>query len=838
MRETHSGNASVKKLSTPLRYLPAALVSGFLLALLLFSPGASDWAKPWFYGMFSKAKGAPPVSHSVVIVSADPENGVFDRGSIGVLAKAILQLRPKVLAVNLPSRLPSDSDMIQRLPPEGNVVLAHGFRSFQPWTFSETATQAYPNMVSRSLYPQLDLPGNGLELPMGIGMEISDSLLKWPSPSTGFSWPIGKKNVYAIPAFARLGRGVVANLGVEAARRSLGIPIERVRYLDGVGVLFNAEHILPVDGQGQMFLRLHARKDIPRITTASLLAGTVSPDEVEGKIVFLDAVDPESPGIPTVSGPRSTTEILAEAALGFSENSLVTLPSWAGSLSVTLGIVLAGLIIAALVLECSTATAWILAFLLASLYPFIAFVVFMKSSTWLPPGLPMLMVLAGCLPFSAMRLLFPVVPATRPYSRKILPVAAFDPVLVSGGQTGNRQGILGSGPTVTPLRGIPITTSPSPKPIEPAPVQVARPGVLPPKEQVSLPVSAATPVTPVPSFSDPRDPPILRDPGLGPIPSTSPRPAHEAPRHAHPASTAPASLAPQNIDPGGSGQDDIERDAKGGLIRLGKYRIVRKMGSGSAGDVFEGFDTKMGRQVAIKTITKNANSLFDRAAERFVIEAKSAGSLNHPCINTVYDFGSIRNTAFIVLEYLDGLNLSQWMKNHPIPPHPITVAPWIEQLCSAMDYAHSHKVIHRDLKPANLMIVNNGATIKLLDFGIAKMEDVGLTQTGMTVGTPSHMSPEQLNGVKVTAQSDQYALAVVIYQLLTYKLPYVGSKIPELCNRIITNDLVPITEINPSLGQPFWEALRKAMAKNPENRYANCTEMYLALKAVFPENSV
>jgi serine/threonine-protein kinase len=284
---------------------------------------------------------------------------------------------------------------------------------------------------------------------------------------------------------------------------------------------------------------------------------------------------------------------------------------------------------------------------------------------------------------------------------------------------------------------------------------------------------------------------------------------------------------------GSSIADEIERDAKGGLVRVGKYRIVRKMGFGSGGDVFEGFDTHMGRKVAIKTITKEASANFDRAAERFVVEAKAAGSLNHPCINTIYDFGSIRDVSYMVLEYLDGLTLSQWMRQSPVPP-PRQVAHWVQQICSALDYAHSQKVIHRDLKPANLMVVHQGATIKLLDFGIAKLEDVGLTQTGMTVGTPSYMSPEQLTGSKVTAASDQYGLAVVLYQLFTYKLPYQGTKIPELCNRILKNELIPITEANPNLGAAFWEALRKALSKTPEDRYPNCMALCQALEAAYP----
>ncbi|HLP43636.1 MAG TPA: serine/threonine-protein kinase, partial [Fibrobacteria bacterium] len=250
-------------------------------------------------------------------------------------------------------------------------------------------------------------------------------------------------------------------------------------------------------------------------------------------------------------------------------------------------------------------------------------------------------------------------------------------------------------------------------------------------------------------------------------------------------------------------------------------------------DVFEGFDTHMGRKVAIKTITKDAAAHFDHAAERFVVEAKAAGSLNHPCINTIHDFGTIRDISYMVLEHLDGVTLSQWMRQNPIPS-PREAAHWIQQICSALDYAHSHKVIHRDIKPANLMVVHGGATIKLLDFGIAKLEDVGLTRTGTTVGTPSYMSPEQLMGTKVTPASDQYSLAVVLYQLFTYKLPYQGTRIPELCNRILKNELIPITEVNPSLGVAFWEALRKAFSKVPEERHPSCMALCQALEAASP----
>jgi serine/threonine-protein kinase len=326
-------------------------------------------------------------------------------------------------------------------------------------------------------------------------------------------------------------------------------------------------------------------------------------------------------------------------------------------------------------------------------------------------------------------------------------------------------------------------------------------------------------------------------PAAGSAPGPRARPSAPRERQGAPAA-APVSAAPRPAPAASpsppASEDGIERDAKGGLVRIGRYRIVRKMGFGSAGDVFEGFDPQMGRRVAIKTITRQASMRFDRASERFVVEARAAGSLNHPCINTIYDFGAIRDVSYMVLEYLDGVTLSQWMRGRKQPPRPREVAHWMRQMASALDYAHGHKIIHRDLKPANLMVVDGGSTLKLLDFGIAKMDDVGLTQTGMTVGTPSYMSPEQLAGAKVGPASDQYGFAVVLYQLLAFRLPYIGTKIPELCNRILKNDLVPLGETDPALGGGFWEALRKGLSRSPEDRYPDCQALVAALEAAMP----
>ncbi len=290
-----------------------------------------------------------------------------------------------------------------------------------------------------------------------------------------------------------------------------------------------------------------------------------------------------------------------------------------------------------------------------------------------------------------------------------------------------------------------------------------------------------------------------------------------------PEATAPAPKtrpAEYSVEPGDD-RPQIIRDETGQVVQLGKYQLIRKIASGGGGSVYEGLDTSMGRKVAIKTLLNDADLRFSRMHDRFTNEARAAGSLSHPYINTVYDFGRIKNVTYLVLEFLEGRTLAEWMRENPIPD-PAFLMPWLEQICDALDYAHSRQIIHRDLKPGNL---------KLLDFGIAKVEDMMLTQTGVAVGTPVYMSPEQFTGEKVGPASDQYGLSVVIYQILSHKLPYVGTRIPEICNRIVKNEIIPLIEQNPRISPWIWDALKKGLSLKSTDRYENCTGLYTALKA-------
>jgi eukaryotic-like serine/threonine-protein kinase len=802
-------SASARPSSSALHYLPAALVTLLLAGFVVVA--GSHWGESAWYLAFARAAGAPPPSPSTVIVSAGGGNA--DAGRFARLTAAVFAQGPAAVAVGpLPAGLHTDGG--SAVLPSGPLVLAHPFARLKAWSFPENGPPAYPTILSRSLYPALDGPEPGLSLPMGEGLDLSDTLITTGSegsgaaaPTTGFVVPASAGTAWAVPAFVRLERGVSASLGVEAARRFLGVPAMKIGYVEGVGALFDARHSLPIDAAGIALPRLHADDGIPHASAARILEGLAGETALRGKLVF---IDPGGAPVHTAAGPRTPTEIQASLAAGLLDGTLIAAPGWGPPLAVIAGLFLAALAATALIGGFGGAWGFALATILASLYPIAAFAAYAKASLWLPPQVPPLLVAAAYLPLAFTRRR---IARRRARPPAIPPAPAFDPVLMPHSRP--------TGQPLTPFRGTPqvaASAATAPPPPRPRPVQRERQAV--PEGRPAVPRSMPqAPLSTAPAEARPAA--VVR-----------PAPLAQAP--IAPAAAAPAAAAPAAAAPASAAGDEIERDAKGGLVRVGKYRIVRKMGFGSAGDVFEGFDTQMGRKVAIKTITRFAANRFDRAAERFVLEARAAGALNHPCINTIYDFGTIRDVSYMVLEFLDGVTLSQWMRAHPQPPHPREAARWIRQIASALDFAHGHKIIHRDLKPANLMVVDNGATLKLLDFGIAKMDDMGLTATGMTVGTPSYMSPEQLAGAKVGPASDLYGFAVVIYQLLTYRLPYIGTKIPELCNRILKNEIVPIGEVNPALDGAYWQALRKAMAMNQEDRYPNCMALCAALEEAMP----
>jgi serine/threonine-protein kinase len=254
---------------------------------------------------------------------------------------------------------------------------------------------------------------------------------------------------------------------------------------------------------------------------------------------------------------------------------------------------------------------------------------------------------------------------------------------------------------------------------------------------------------------------------------------------------------------------------------LGRYQVEKELGKGAMGVVYLGRDPKIGRVVAIKTMSLSSEfegaELVD-ARERFFREAETAGRLQHQNIVTIFDAGEEHDLAYIAMEFLKGQDLTPYCKPAHLLPVP-TVISLVARVAQALTYAHKAHVVHRDIKPANIMYDVESDTVKVTDFGIARITDSSKTKTGLVLGTPSFMSPEQLSGKKVDGRSDLYSLGVMLFQLLTGVLPFRGESMAELMFKIANEAAPDIRQIRPELSIALADVVARAMSKDPQTRY-------------------
>ena len=266
--------------------------------------------------------------------------------------------------------------------------------------------------------------------------------------------------------------------------------------------------------------------------------------------------------------------------------------------------------------------------------------------------------------------------------------------------------------------------------------------------------------------------------------------------------------------------------------QIGRYQILGELGRGAMGLVYKAQDPTLGRTIAIKCIRLQAltsDSDRRRLSERLVREAQSAGVLSHPGIVTIYDISEENDTAYIFMEFVPGEPLEQMLLSSPLPDGE-TLLSIFRQTAAALDYAHKRGIVHRDIKPANIMVHEDGSA-KITDFGVAKIMSQQLTQAGTILGTPSYMSPEQVQGTAVDGRADQFSLAVIAYEALTGEKPFVAEYLPTLLFKIVRDEAVAVTRLNSTLCPPVDYVLRKAMSKLPAARYESCAEFVAALSA-------
>jgi eukaryotic-like serine/threonine-protein kinase len=267
---------------------------------------------------------------------------------------------------------------------------------------------------------------------------------------------------------------------------------------------------------------------------------------------------------------------------------------------------------------------------------------------------------------------------------------------------------------------------------------------------------------------------------------------------------------------------------------LGRYRIERELGRGSMGTVYLGHDPQVGRAVAIKTMALGrefeGSELADARA-RFFREAEMAGRLRHPAIVTIFEASEDRGLAFIAMEFVDGHDLLRHTLPGRLLPVP-QVLRTLARVAQALAHAHSQGVVHRDVKPANVMIDAAAGTVKVTDFGIARITDACRTRTGLVLGTPSFMSPEQMAGREVDGRSDLYSLGVMLFQLLSGALPHRSESMAQLMHEIANDTAPDVRTLRPELPEALANVVALALEKRPELRYADGHQLAADLLAI------
>jgi serine/threonine-protein kinase len=313
--------------------------------------------------------------------------------------------------------------------------------------------------------------------------------------------------------------------------------------------------------------------------------------------------------------------------------------------------------------------------------------------------------------------------------------------------------------------------------------------------------------------------------GLGWFLGSRRRPAGAAARDvpAPAAAVAPPMTLPASAAPADPGAPSVRPERS----TLGRYRIERQLGRGSMGAVYLGHDPQIGRAVAIKTMALSrefeGSELADARA-RFFREAEMAGRLHHPDIVTIFDAGEEDGLAFIAMEFVAGHDLLSHTLPGQLLPVP-AVLRTLARVARALAHAHSQGIIHRDVKPANVMIDPATDTVKVTDFGIARITDACRTRTGMVLGTPSFMSPEQMAGRRVDGRTDLYSLGVMLFQLLTGALPHRSESMAALMSQIVNDAAPDVRTLRPDLPEALANVVALALEKRVEVRYADGGQM-------------
>ncbi len=266
-----------------------------------------------------------------------------------------------------------------------------------------------------------------------------------------------------------------------------------------------------------------------------------------------------------------------------------------------------------------------------------------------------------------------------------------------------------------------------------------------------------------------------------------------------------------------------------GPSKIGKYDVEERVGEGAMGVVYRAVDPVLKRRVAIKVMS-DAFAQNDDLRERFLREAQAAGSLQHPNVITIYDFGDVDGHPYIAMEFVEGQDVAELIA-HQVPLSVVDKLDLAIGVLQGLAYAHKRGIVHRDIKPANIRVDDEGKA-RIMDFGVAHLASSNMTKSGVMLGTPSYMAPEQIVGGKVGPQTDIFSVGAVLYELLTGARPFEGGTLQAVMYRVLSENPAPLSTVAPGLPARLNDVVMRALAKDAVNRYSSALDMANDLIAI------
>ncbi len=748
------------------------------------------------------AKGARVIGLGLILSEPEEQSGLTALQTVEEKFQALGSVKGGTEFLqslrDLRTSLDNDAKLVVAVQKAGMVLLP-GFASLEGAARGEPSAgkvAGVPEFAARSALTNLAIAADQAQAAAPHALEMT-----WPLPALGEA-AVGIGHINRLPDADGISRWepllveyrdqYFPHFALAVAARAMGIPRERIRVAFGDGITLGTTHI-PTDGRMRLLLNYYGGpKTFPHYSAFDVLNDKIAAPAFQGKIVLVGATAPgigdvePTPFAPVFPGVEKHANLIAN----IQEGRFLTRPAWA-DLTELAAVLILGLVTSLLLPRLGAGLGSVLGAVLFAGVVVAGLAAFATRGIWLSIATPALLVALNYVAIT---------------SRRFLGVEREKEIVEEeSGEANKLLGLTFQGKGMLDLAWEKFARIPADEEMKGVLYNLALDF-----ERKRQPAKALTVYERIASVDK-----AFRD-------------VAERMTKVQAAATSPTLAGVGGPRRGESTAilEGVERPT------LGRYELVEELGRGAMGIVYKGLDPKINRTVAIKTVHFDdvEEALLPEVKERFFREAQAAGGLNHPNILTIYDSGEEMDVAWIAMEFLSGKDLERFGTKG-------NLLPWskVLEICAkvadALEYAHKHGVVHRDIKPANIMLLENGE-VKVTDFGIARVVSSSQTKTGVVMGSPSYMAPEQIAGKKVDGRSDLFSLGVVLYELFAGERPFQGDSIATIMFQITSSPPPPLANFVPRIPPIFQKLVEKALAKDPAQRFQTGEEVAKTLRAL------